>query len=105
MTLSPNVSAVAWIAPDDYVPTDEIQSGEVTIFADDFSNADIVANLKITQVKTTTPEWVITEAPLGALRGTKYTNFIFPSTWTDEQILSFHNSRMLVPPSLESSLG
>lgn len=97
MTLSPEVTAAPYIPPDDWVATDTISSWNVTIFADDFSVEEIRERLKNTIVTTTTKEWQIVKVKLAEVRTqlktwnkSPYTNVLFPSTWSQDQIVQWH---------------
>lgn len=106
MTLPSNVFAQAVSAEPnpndinlpDIIPEDnEILSGYFTVYAWDVDFSAIYEKLKTTIVTTVTKEGVIKRVPLSDLRedNTKwgdwiYTKDIFPSTWSDSQIMNYY---------------
>lgn len=104
--LPPNVFAQAVAAEPnqndinlpDIIPEDnEILSGHFTVYAWDVDFSAIYEKLKTTIVTTVTKDGTIKRVPLSDLRedNTKwgdwiYTKDIFPSTWSDSQIMNYY---------------
>ena len=79
---------------------DDILSGQHDIYKGDIDMPDIYERLSKTFVQTTTREWAVVSVSLAELRinntqgwNGKYTGYIFPSSWTQNDILKWAMSK------------
>lgn len=86
--------------PDDVPEDNTIQSGTFTVYADDVNHEKIYDDLHQKKCRTITRQWEIVWVTLAQMRedNTKggdslYLKDIFPSSWTDAQILKFYMER------------